>query len=149
MPSAILGHFQVSYTFSHPALVLLVLSKFLAEQVKGQLRILILVASCWMETPWLPTVLNILADAPQHCPIIKDVVMDVLVGHMLKGLPYLHLTLWLLRDVCYTGKGPLPQSVRQWGGNLSMYDKGLPVISEGMGRLMCLRGSIKQCHICP
>ena len=29
----------------------------------------------------------------------KDLVMDVLVGHMLKGLPYLHLTLWLLRDM--------------------------------------------------
>ena len=80
----------------------LVLSKFLAEQVKGQLRQLILVASCWMEACWLPTVLNMLADIPQSCPIIKDLIMDVSVGQVLKGVPYLHLTLWLFSNVCYT-----------------------------------------------
>ena len=69
---------------------------------------LILVAPCWMEAAWLPTVLNMLADVPQQCPIIKDLVMDVLVGHVLKGLPYLHLALWLLRDVCYADRGFLP-----------------------------------------
>ena len=42
--------FQVSYTFT-PALIPLVLSKFPAEYVKGQLRLLILVALCWMEVP--------------------------------------------------------------------------------------------------
>ena len=62
---------QVSYAFYPPALVPLVLSKFLTEHVKGQLRLLILVAPCWMEAPWLPTVLSILADVPRHCPIIK------------------------------------------------------------------------------
>ena len=36
--------------------------------------------------PWLPTVLNMLADIPQQCPIIKDLIMDVSVGHVLKGL---------------------------------------------------------------
>ena len=41
--------FQVSYVFPSPALVPLVLSKWLAEHVKGQLRLLILVAPCWME----------------------------------------------------------------------------------------------------
>ena len=46
--------FQVSYVFPPPALVPLVLSKFLAEHVKGQLRQLSLVAPCWMEAPWLP-----------------------------------------------------------------------------------------------
>ena len=30
------------------------------------------------------------------------------------GLPSLHLTLWLVRDVCCTDKSSLPQSVRQW-----------------------------------
>ena len=40
--------FQVSYVFP-PTLVPMVLSKFLAEHVKGQLRHLILVAPCWME----------------------------------------------------------------------------------------------------
>ena len=56
--------FQVSYVFPPPALVPLVLSNFLAEYVKGQLRHLILVAPCWMEAPWLPAVLNMLADIP-------------------------------------------------------------------------------------
>ena len=46
------------------ALVPLVLSKFLAEHVNGQLRHLLLVAPGWMEAPWLPTVLNMLADVP-------------------------------------------------------------------------------------
>ena len=30
---------------------------------------------------------------------------------VIKSLQLLHLTLWLLRDVCYTNKGSLPQSV--------------------------------------
>ena len=68
-----------------------------------------------MEAPWLPTVLNMLADVPQQCPIIKDLVMDVSVGQALKGLRYLHLTLWLLSDMCYADRGSLPWSVRWWG----------------------------------
>ena len=53
-----------------------------------------------MEASWLPTVLNMLTDVPQWCPIIKDLIVDVLVGQALKGLQYLHLTLWWLSDVC-------------------------------------------------
>ena len=78
--------FQVSYVFPHLALVPLVLSKFLAEHVNGQLRHLILVVPCWMEAPWLPTVVNMLADVPWQCPIIKDCIMDVVVGQALRGL---------------------------------------------------------------
>ena len=104
--------------FPPPALVPLVLSKFLAEHVNGQLRWLILVAPCWMEAPWLPTVLNMLADVPWWCPIIKDLIMDVSVGQVLKGLQYLHLTLWQLSDVCYVDRGSLPQSVNWWWGQL-------------------------------
>ena len=59
---------------------------FLAEHVKGQLRHLILVVPCWMEAPWFPTVLNMLADVPQQCSIVKDLIMDVLVGQVLKAL---------------------------------------------------------------
>ena len=65
-------------------------------------------ALCWMETPWLPTVLNMLADVPRHCPVVKDLDMDVLVGQVLKGLLYLHLSLWLLRGMCCAGRGSLP-----------------------------------------
>ena len=92
--------FQVSYVFPPPALVPLVLSKFLVEHAKGQFRHLILVAPCWMEAPWFPTVLNMLEDVLQQCPIIKYLVMYVSVGQVLRGLLYLHLTLWQLSDVC-------------------------------------------------
>ena len=91
--------------FPPPTLVPPVLSMFLAEHVKGQLRLLILMAPCWKEAPWLPTVFNMLRDIPQQCLIVKDLIMDILVGHVIKGLPYLHLTLWLLRDVCLCTQG--------------------------------------------
>ena len=61
---------------------------------------------------------QLLADVPWQCPIIKDLIMDVLVGQVLKGLPYLHLTLWQLSDVCYADKGSLLPSVRLWWGQL-------------------------------
>ena len=131
------------------ALVPLVLSKFLADHVNGQLRWFILVAPCWMEAPWLPTVLNMLADVPQQCPIVKDLVMGVLVGQALRGLRYLHLTLWQLSNMCYTDRGSLPWSVRQWQGNLNVYINGLPTVLEGMGWLVCSTGFTKQCHLCP
>ena len=35
------------------------------------------------------------------------------------------------------------------GGNSSIYIKGLPAVLEGMGRLVCLTGCTKQCHLCP
>ena len=69
--------FWVSYVFHPPVLVPLVLFKFLAEHVKGQLRHFILVAPCLMEAPWLPTALNMLPDVPQWSPIVKDLIMDV------------------------------------------------------------------------
>ena len=72
--------------FPPSILVPLVLSKFLAAHVKHQLRLLILVAQCWMEAPWLLSVLNMLADIPWQCLIIKDLIVDVLVGHVLKAL---------------------------------------------------------------
>ena len=115
---------QVSYVFPPLALVPLVLSKFLAEHVSGQLRYLLLVAPYWIEAPWLPTVLNMLADVPWWCPLVKDLVMDVSVGQVLKGLQYLHLTLWLLSNVCYTDRGSLPWSVRQWWGQLEHLCQG-------------------------
>ena len=75
--------------------------------------------------------------------------VDVSVGQMLKGLPYLHLTLWLLSDVCYVDKGSLPQSVQVVAEcNSSVYVKGLPAVLEGMGRLVWLTGCTKQCHLC-
>ena len=40
--------------------------------------------------------------------------MDVSVGQVLKGLPYLHLTIWLLSNVFCAARGSLPQFLRQW-----------------------------------
>ena len=57
-------------------------------------------------------------------PSCKRSHRGCLVGQALKGLQYLHLTLWLLSDVCYTDRGSLPQSVRQWQGQLDHLHQG-------------------------
>ena len=103
---------------------------------------LILVASCSMEAPWLLTVLNMLKAIPQQCPIIKDLIMDVSVGHELKGLPYLHLTLWLL-EMCVMQTGVSFLSLPGSGGG-HLHQRSASSV-EGMGR----GRSTKQCHICP
>ena len=53
---------------------------------------------------------------------------NISVGWVLNGLLSLHLTLWMLRYVCCTDKGSLPQSVN------------LPAVLERMGMAVCLRG---------
>ena len=73
---------------------------------------------CWMEAPWLAAVLNMLEDIPECSPIIRGLIVDVLVGQVLKGLLSAFLTLWLLGDICCTDKGSVPWSVRQWWGQL-------------------------------
>ena len=55
---------------------------------------------------------------------IKDLIMDVSVGQVLKSLQYLHLTLWQLSNMCYADKGSLPQSVRWWWGQLECLCQG-------------------------
>ena len=62
------------------------------------------------------------SSAVSHCKRSHHV--NVLVGQVLKGLQYLHLTLWLLSDVCYTDRGSLPWSVRQWQGQLKCLHQG-------------------------
>ena len=141
--------FQVSYVFPPLALVPLVLSKFLAEHVNGQLRHLLLVAPCWMEAPWLPTVLNMLVDVPWQCPLLKNLILDVLVGQALKVLQYLHLTLWLLSNMCYADRGSLPWSVRQWQGQLHHLHQGSTNNAGRSGPVVCLTGFTKQCPLCP
>ena len=101
--------------FPPPALVPLVLPSFLMEHATGQFRHLILVALCWMEAPWLPNVLNMLAHIPWCHLVIKDLIMDVLVGHMLKGLPYLHLTFGYSK-ICVAQTGVLFLSLSGSGG---------------------------------
>ena len=84
-----------------------------------------------------------LADVPQWCPIIKDLIVDVLVGQALKGLPYLHLTLWQLSNVCYANRGSLLSLSGGGEGNSNVYIKGLPVVLERMGWLVCSTEFIK------
>ena len=57
-----------------------------------------------------------LEDVPLCCPNRNNLIKYVSLGQVLKVLAYLHLTLWLLRDMCCEDKGSVPQSIRQsWG----------------------------------
>ena len=76
------------------ALVSLVMSNFMAEYVTGQIGLLILVAPWCVESPLLPTIVNMSEYISYQC---LDCVRDVLKGWVLKGLPLLHLILWLLK----------------------------------------------------
>ena len=138
--------YHVSYVYYAPALDSLIMLRLLAEQVAGWFQHLILVASCWMKAPWLPRVLNMVEDIPHWCQIVKDHIMDVLIGWVLKGLQLMHLTLWLLSGVlCRQGfSSPVHQVVV--GSDLRVYSKGLPAVLERIGWLVCLRGYSKQCH---
>ena len=89
---------RVMYFLLH-ALVALGLSMFLAKHVLGQFRLPIVATPCWLEDPWLPVVLNMLEEIPHWFPILRDLFNDVLAGLVLKGLPSLHLILWLFRDI--------------------------------------------------
>ena len=65
-----------------------------ARKFTSQFRLLILVSPCWLEA--------FLASHSSQCvgrhsllvSILKDLVMDISVIWVLKGLPLLHLTLW-------------------------------------------------------
>ena len=50
--------------FSYSCISCLVLFRSLTEQITGQLRLLILVAPCWIEALCFPLVVNILEDIP-------------------------------------------------------------------------------------
>ena len=54
-----------------------------------------------MEATWFSKVLYMLDAIPQHHPNNKDLTMDVSEVLVLKGLPFLQLTLSLLRDVLH------------------------------------------------
>ena len=82
--------YQVSYIFLPLVLFPLVLFQYQAEHVTDQFRHLFLVAPWLMEGTLLPTVLIILVDIPSQCTIVKDLITDVLVGQIPKGLPSQH-----------------------------------------------------------
>ena len=129
---------QVNYTFPPFALVPLVLSTFLAEQVICQSKCLTLVMLCLIEGPWIPSVLDIFEDGPCHCNMIKYLIRDMWVDCAVGDMWSPHLTLLLPLEVCCTDRGFLPGSVRGWG-ELSIYNKGFPAMFEWMGRLVLER----------
>ena len=137
---------QVSDVFPPPALITVVLSKCLVEHVTSQFRLLILVAPCCLQGSWLHTVLNMLEDNPPQCSAVKGLLMDVSVACLLKSLPLLHLTLWLLRDMCCIDKGSLPSLSGNGSCDSSIYNKSLPAVLERVGKLVCSKGCSKQCH---
>ena len=73
---------------------------------------------------------------PECCSMVKDLFRDVLVDWLQKGLPSLHLTLWLLRDMSCTKVLFLSLSGSS-RGHFNVYYKGLSTILERMG-LICL-----------
>ena len=75
-----------------------------------------------MEVSWFPTVLNMLGDIPDKCPIVKDIVRDILVGQLLKDLQSLQLTFWLLRDMCFTDKSSFLSPLGSGKDNPSIYN---------------------------
>ena len=62
-----------------PALVPVVLSMFLAELITGNFRLLIHVASCCIEAPWLHLILKMLENVHWQCPMLKDFIEDVML----------------------------------------------------------------------
>ena len=74
--------------------------------------------------------------------LVKDFITDVSVGHMLKGLPLVHVLhrQGFSSSVCQAGNGQ---------GNLSIYNKSLTAVLEGMSGLVCSRGCTQQWHFCP
>ena len=104
------------YVLPPPALVSLVCPSFWQNMSKVNSDFWTLGAPCRMEAPWLPTVLNILTDIHQCCPIIKDLIIDVLVGHVCKGLPYLHLNPLAVQRCVIVQTGVLFLSLSGSGG---------------------------------
>ena len=128
--------------FTPPALVPLVLSTFLAEHVKGQLRLLILVASSLMKAPWLPTVFNMLANDPWHCPIVK--ISLLCFGRPCAQVSAISAFNPLAAQMCVVQIGVLFLILSGGGGNSSIYNEGLRAMLEGMARLVCSRGYTQQ-----
>ena len=70
-----------------------------------------------MEAFWLSIVLDILETFLLKCIMEKELIRDVVVGLVLKGLLSLHLTFGCA-NMCYTDMVSFPQSVTQWQGQL-------------------------------
>ena len=81
------------------------------KHIRGQFKLLIVVTLNWVEASWPTTVLNILENVPHEVFHFKNLISNVFGDWLLKGMPSLHLTLWLLRDMCCVDNASHPQSV--------------------------------------
>ena len=137
---------EMSYAFSLPALVPQVLFTFLADYVTVQFRLLILVAPCWMEAPWLcswhvgrHSLLVFYHKIPCHGCFSS-------LGAQWSAVTTLNL--WLLGDICSTEKGSLPQSVRQWWKWLKYLQQKL-TSNAGKNWLVSVLDRVwKECFFC-
>ena len=106
--------------FPSQALIPLVLSKFLVKYIISQFRFLILVV------PWLPTILNMLEDVPHHCPVIKDLVMDVSVGPVAQGSAVAAFNPLAVQGCVLHRQGSHLSGSGE--GNSSVYNTGRPAV---------------------
>ena len=63
------------------------------------------------------------------CIMVRNLTGEILVDWIILGLPLLHLTLWLLKDMYCADRGSPPLSVRQWWAAHS-HSKILPAVLE-------------------
>ena len=108
--------YQASHVFP-PRVVSLLVYRFHAEPITGVFKLLILVVPCWIDAPLTS---HISQHVGRHSLSVYCLKFHhgCLVDLMLKGLPSLLLTVWLLRDVYCTGNCSHPQSVRPWWQHL-------------------------------
>ena len=69
--------------------------------------------------PWLPTVLNILADVPQCCPVVKDLIMECFGRPGGQGSAINAFNPLAAQGYVLCRQGSHPQSLRQWQGRLN------------------------------
>ena len=100
-------------------------------------RLLLLVAPCWMEGlgfPQFSTCWNtFLISVPLSC-------CRCFCRLGAQGSAIAAFTLWLLRDVCCTDKGSLPQSVRHLQDDSCIYNNSLPTVLERIDMLVSSKG---------
>ena len=74
-----------------------------------------------------------------HCPIVKELVMEFLVGEVLESCHFCIQTCGC-SEICVVQTRVLFLSLSGSGeGNLTIYSRRLPAVLERMGRLVCLR----------
>ena len=71
--------------------------------------------------------------------LVKDIIKDMSVDWVLKHLPPLHLTPWLLRDMFFA-KVLFPSLSGSSWGDSDIDDKGLLAVLERMLRFCALEG---------